>query len=161
MRPLARRRDSTARPLLVFIRERNPCVFERRRRLGWNVRFGMRKLRSSLAQDRVKQTKSITVRAAGWQPERGNRPQRHRFSHRLRRRSTVTDVLHAAVPRASKVTCVAFVPLRAKWRSKRLLVQVSAPCTKHAASVLRDEKIFSSVTFPKSITRVRIERRAR
>jgi hypothetical protein len=41
-RPLARRRESTARPLLVFIRVRNPCVFERRRRLGWNVRFGMK-----------------------------------------------------------------------------------------------------------------------
>jgi hypothetical protein len=27
---------------LVFIRVRNPCVFERRRRLGWNVRFGMK-----------------------------------------------------------------------------------------------------------------------
>ncbi len=43
LRPLARRRDSTARPLLVFMRERKPCVFERRRRLGWNVRFGMTK----------------------------------------------------------------------------------------------------------------------
>ena len=41
LRPLARRRDSTARPLLVFIRDRKPCVFERRRRLGWNVRFGI------------------------------------------------------------------------------------------------------------------------
>src|SRR3974377_1103363 len=42
LRPLARRREITARPLLVFMRVRNPCVFERRRRLGWNVRFGMR-----------------------------------------------------------------------------------------------------------------------
>src|SRR6266705_6504539 len=42
LRPLARRREMTARPLLVFIRVRNPCVFERRRRLGWNVRFGMK-----------------------------------------------------------------------------------------------------------------------
>jgi hypothetical protein len=42
LRPLARRREITARPLLVFIRERNPCVFDRRRRLGWNVRFGIR-----------------------------------------------------------------------------------------------------------------------
>jgi len=41
LRPLARRRERTARPLLVFIRSRNPCVFERRRRLGWNVRLGM------------------------------------------------------------------------------------------------------------------------
>ena len=42
LRPLARRREITARPLLVFMRERNPCVLERRRRLGWNVRFGIR-----------------------------------------------------------------------------------------------------------------------
>jgi hypothetical protein len=41
LRPLARRRDNTARPLLVFMRVRNPCVFERLRRFGWNVRFGM------------------------------------------------------------------------------------------------------------------------
>jgi len=43
LRPLARRREITARPLLVFIRVRNPCVFERWRRLGWNVRLGMKK----------------------------------------------------------------------------------------------------------------------
>jgi len=41
LRPLARRRESTARPLLVLIRTRKPWVLERRRRLGWNVRFGM------------------------------------------------------------------------------------------------------------------------
>jgi hypothetical protein len=29
LRPLARRREITAWPLLVFIRVRNPCVFER------------------------------------------------------------------------------------------------------------------------------------
>jgi hypothetical protein len=33
-RPLARRRDRTARPFLVAMRERNPCVFARRRLLG-------------------------------------------------------------------------------------------------------------------------------
>jgi len=42
LRPLARRREITARPLLVFIRVRKPCVFERRRRFGWNVRLGMK-----------------------------------------------------------------------------------------------------------------------
>ena len=42
LRPLARRREMTARPLLVFIRVRKPCVFERWRRFGWNVRFGMK-----------------------------------------------------------------------------------------------------------------------
>jgi hypothetical protein len=41
LRPLARRRESTAAPLLVFMRVRNPCTFERFRRLGENVRFGM------------------------------------------------------------------------------------------------------------------------
>jgi len=44
LRPLARRREMTARPLLVFIRVRNPCVLERRRRFGWNVRLGMKGL---------------------------------------------------------------------------------------------------------------------
>jgi hypothetical protein len=38
-RPFARRRFSTLRPPLVFIRCRNPWVFLRRRWLGWNVRF--------------------------------------------------------------------------------------------------------------------------
>lgn len=42
LRPFARRREITARPPLVFIRVRNPCVFERRRRLGWNVRLGIK-----------------------------------------------------------------------------------------------------------------------
>jgi hypothetical protein len=41
LRPLARRRDNTACPLFVFIRVRKPCVLERWRRLGWNVRFGI------------------------------------------------------------------------------------------------------------------------
>src|SRR5262249_21955724 len=41
LRPLARRRDSTLAPLLVFIRDRKPCFFDRRRRLGWNVLFGI------------------------------------------------------------------------------------------------------------------------
>ena len=40
-RPLARRRASTACPPLVLMRTRKPCVLERRRRFGWNVRFGM------------------------------------------------------------------------------------------------------------------------
>ena len=40
-RPLARRRDNTACPLLVFMRRRNPCVLERRRRFGWKVRLGI------------------------------------------------------------------------------------------------------------------------
>src|SRR5260370_8976630 len=39
LRPLARRREMTARPLLVFIRVRNPFVFEPRRRVAWQVRF--------------------------------------------------------------------------------------------------------------------------
>jgi len=42
LRPLARRRDNTAAPLLVFIRVRNPCFFERLRRFGWKVRLGMK-----------------------------------------------------------------------------------------------------------------------
>lgn len=38
-RPLVRRRFNTMRPFFVDIRTRNPCVFLRRRVLGWNVRF--------------------------------------------------------------------------------------------------------------------------
>src|ERR1019366_778362 len=41
LRPWARRREITARPSAVFIRERKPCVLARWRLLGWNVRFGM------------------------------------------------------------------------------------------------------------------------
>jgi hypothetical protein len=29
-------------PPWVFMRVRNPCVFDRLRRLGWNVRLGMK-----------------------------------------------------------------------------------------------------------------------
>lgn len=39
LRPFARRRFSTSRPFFVAIRVRKPCVFLRRRRLGWKVRF--------------------------------------------------------------------------------------------------------------------------
>src|SRR4029077_1042302 len=38
----ARQLDSPAAPLLVFMHERNPCFFERLRRLGWKVRLGMK-----------------------------------------------------------------------------------------------------------------------
>src|SRR5215468_12714985 len=52
LRPLALRREMTARPCLVFIRVRKPCTFERRRRFGWNVRFGM-KNRTLLSSDKT------------------------------------------------------------------------------------------------------------
>jgi hypothetical protein len=42
LRPLARRRDKTFWPPWVFMRVRNPCFFDRLRRLGWNVRLGMK-----------------------------------------------------------------------------------------------------------------------
>ena len=60
LRPLARRREITARPLLVFIRTRNPWVFERRRRLGWNVRLGIERIYSLCRSPRlVDERKSI------------------------------------------------------------------------------------------------------
>ena len=72
LRPFARRRFSTFRPPGVFIRERNPCVFFRRRTFGWNVLFmdklssrwkNPRSLRTAL--DQVKARKPLaTVRAA-------------------------------------------------------------------------------------------------
>ena len=42
LRPLARRRASTFWPPWVFMRVRKPCFFDRLRRLGWNVRLGMK-----------------------------------------------------------------------------------------------------------------------
>jgi hypothetical protein len=42
-RPFARLRESTLAPLFVFMRVRKPCFFERLRRLGWNVRLGMKR----------------------------------------------------------------------------------------------------------------------
>jgi hypothetical protein len=41
-RPLARRRESTFWPPWVFMRVRKPCFLTRLRRLGWNVRLGMK-----------------------------------------------------------------------------------------------------------------------
>jgi hypothetical protein len=38
-RPLRRRAERIARPALVRMRSRNPCVFARRRLFGWNVRL--------------------------------------------------------------------------------------------------------------------------
>jgi hypothetical protein len=42
LRPLARRRERTFLPPWVFMRVRNPCFLDRLRRLGWNVRLGMK-----------------------------------------------------------------------------------------------------------------------
>jgi hypothetical protein len=42
LRPLARRRDITFWPPWVFMRVRKPCFLLRLRRLGWNVRLGMK-----------------------------------------------------------------------------------------------------------------------
>jgi hypothetical protein len=41
-RPLARRREITFLPPWVFMRVRKPCFLLRLRRLGWNVRLGMK-----------------------------------------------------------------------------------------------------------------------
>src|SRR3954469_5080611 len=59
LRPLARRRDNTACPLLVFIRERKPCFLTRLRRLGWNVRLGMETHELLTGKMALRQTLSI------------------------------------------------------------------------------------------------------
>ena len=41
LRPMARRREITARPSAVFMRVRKPWVFARRRLFGWKVRLGI------------------------------------------------------------------------------------------------------------------------
>jgi hypothetical protein len=46
-------------PLLVFIRERKPCFFDRLRRLGWNVRFGMETHELLTGKIALRQTLSI------------------------------------------------------------------------------------------------------
>ena len=133
LRPLARRRDNTARPLLVFMRERNPCVFERRRRLGWNVRFGIRKLRSLLrAKCLRKQTKSITGRLGEWQPGltrwRGFPVDIQDEPRRLAADHPAHDVTAQPSGNATALTCT----------------HVAAPRS-------RAKKNFCAVTFPKSI----------
>src|ERR1700674_890291 len=59
LRPLARRRESTFLPPWVFMRVRKPCVFDRLRRLGWNVRLGMKDSCSSVESTSYGQTMSI------------------------------------------------------------------------------------------------------
>ena len=58
LRPLARRREITALPCLVFMRVRKPCTFERLRRFGWNVRFGMEKFYSPYSNKTPSKRKS-------------------------------------------------------------------------------------------------------
>ncbi len=59
LRPLARRRDRTFWPPWVFMRERNPCFFDRLRRLGWNVRLGIEKYLLLIRSAVLGQTESI------------------------------------------------------------------------------------------------------
>jgi hypothetical protein len=59
LRPLARRREITFLPPWVFMRVRKPCVFDRLRRLGWNVRLGMKDSCSSVESTSYGQTMSI------------------------------------------------------------------------------------------------------
>jgi hypothetical protein len=55
LRPFARRRDSTCRPLLVAMRARNPCVRARCKLLGLKVRF----IRQLWKNRQAKQTRQI------------------------------------------------------------------------------------------------------
>ena len=59
MRPLARRRESTFWPPWVFMRTRNPCFLDRLRRLGWNVRLGMKSSLLLIRSLVLRQTMSI------------------------------------------------------------------------------------------------------
>src|SRR3954463_15103607 len=59
LRPLARRRERTFWPPWVFMRERNPCFFDRLRRLGWNVRLGIEKYLLLIRSAVLGQTESI------------------------------------------------------------------------------------------------------
>jgi hypothetical protein len=59
LRPLARRRERTFWPPWVFMRVRNPCFFDRLRRLGWNVRLGIEKYLLLIRSAVLGQTESI------------------------------------------------------------------------------------------------------
>ena len=59
LRPLARRRERTFWPPWVFMRVRNPCFFDRLRRLGWNVRLGIEKYLLLIRSAVLGQTQSI------------------------------------------------------------------------------------------------------
>ena len=59
LRPLARRRERTFWPPRVFMRVRNPCFLLRLRRLGWNVRLGMKKYLLLIRSTVFGQTQSI------------------------------------------------------------------------------------------------------
>jgi len=128
LRPLARRREITARPLLVFMRERNPCVFERRRRLGWNVRFGITELRSSLAKSYLGQSQSISVGPPAPQLAASRGPRQAPRAHLRRIRYPTSS--HAAFH---------------FWCRVRIVVQF--------APRAQQQIFFLPVTFTKSITR--------
>src|SRR5262249_34364486 len=98
LRPLARRRFSTLRPVGVAIRARNPCVRFRLRLLGWYVLFiGKGSLnhapgtKSILAPGRV----VVTTWRAGELLQLGSEPTGHQVDDRLRRFLVlVQDVVH-------------------------------------------------------------------
>ena len=71
LRPLARRRDRTFWPPWVFMRERNPCFFDRLRRLGWNVRLGIEKYLLLIRSAVLGQTESINQPSHSRQTARG------------------------------------------------------------------------------------------
>lgn len=73
-RPLARRRASSLRPFFVAMRERNPCVLERFRRLGWYVRLLIRLAISKIVYDylEIQRTRRLQVFSSG--PNRSPRP---------------------------------------------------------------------------------------
>jgi hypothetical protein len=76
LRPWRRRRFNTARPPGDCIRLRNPCLFLRRRRLGWKVRFGIVDLDSSLAWE-IRQQAGLKPRNLGFFTATVNLPSAH------------------------------------------------------------------------------------
>ena len=121
LRPLARRRESTFLPPWVFMRVRKPCVFDRLRRLGWNVRLGMKDSCSSVESTSYGQTMSINDEV----------PCGQRGFTRIR------GYAHPSIPRAAIYTAR---PMRRLRRTKFLsgLPQISlkhaiGTCTRRAA----------------------------
>jgi hypothetical protein len=85
LRPLARRRERTFWPPWVFMRERNPCFFDRLRRLGWNVRLGIEKYLLLIRSAVLGQTESINQPSHYRQTRDGDPIGDGTFLHPIRR----------------------------------------------------------------------------
>ena len=145
--------------------------------MGWNVRFGIRKLRSSLAKNSTEQTQSITVSVPRWQTglgpadassgsadlqvcvqavrfcrlESASADARLAFGQPQLARGCTSQEFPGGSPQSAAADCLlvrfAIAPALAFLHA--------APCARHS------QKKNSRVTFPKSSTREKMKFQAR